>query len=1283
MKKILLIIILFPFLAFTQITGDYRSAGNGNWTVLTSWERYNGTTWGTPTSGQGYPGQNSGTGTVTVRDSNVITVNTNIANSFVSLVIGTGTGGKLIVDGTVTVNTMSVRVNSAGLMSFVGNSQINFPTNTSFVINGSGKLVSQSNPCSNQTALYIGSTKVSACTGGGGALSNFDSFSSGGGTGSATSNSPACAGNSLILTAIPPTATSGSYTYTYRWSGNGIYYNPDFSTTATYTIEGVNIYNHGGVYTVEIKRNDGFISTVSTNVVVNNSIAAPTNTRVDNVNWCTATIRWDGDATNFNLDVATTNTFSAGTILPAYNNLSVGNVRDLILSGLSSNTTYYFRVKSSGNCASTSYSPFASFTTTTIAAPVANSGYGSCNDWVAQWNGVYNVSGQEVDGYFLDVAIDNTFTNYVNGYQNLYVDKSSNRNYTITGLALGGVYYYRLRAKTSCGVSGNSNVVTFTEKGNDSSTPGTISGGSTSICVGSTATFIKDPNFWSSTGTGTWSIFNQTGSATITQAGVVTGVSVGTVKVIFTTYNGGCGTSTSTDLIVTSGSVVGTASASPILCANTAMSNITHTTTGATGIGTPLNLPAGVTASWSSNVITISGTPTQSGTFNYSIPLTGGCGSVSATGTIVVNTIPSTPTVGTPTNPTCTRPTGSVTLSGLPSSGTILQTGERPDNISITTGGSQTITGLLPGTYYFAVDNGSCISAVSTVVEIIAPETNTWSSGSWSKGTPTINQRLVFASDYTNANDVDLVGCSCQVTGSVAVTIKSGRTLKIENGVEVQPNATLTFENNASLVQENEDPNINSGNISYKRLSKNLNRYDFTYWSSPVAGQTLKALSPNTLFDKYYSYNNGWIVSYNGVDTMKNGHGYIIRAPQTFFIEGKGPAEDYLATFTGVPHNGVVTLSGLAANQAHLLGNPYPSAIDGDKFLEKNEDVLEGTLYFWTHNTEIQLATNITNGTAGSGTYAYTSDDYATYNRSGGIATRPAISGGAPPTGKIAAGQGFFAPVKATGNVEFNNTMRISGGASGTNNSQFFKLTSGKAATTTVAKTEKNRIWLNLTNTQGAFKQTLVGYITGATNNYEGGFDGITYDGNSFVDFYSINQDVNLAIQGRALPFTKKDSVALGYKSAIKGEFQISIDHTDGALSSQNVFIEDKDLKVLHDLKKGAYTFSTEKGFFNNRFVLRYVDKNAVEEVIEPQLPEEVLNKEITVAVKNKSIIVDSPLVLIDKVVVYDVAGRKLYQKEKTDANALVIDSLISGHQVLIVDIVLIDGTKLSRKIVY
>ena len=80
------------------------------------------------------------------------------------------------------------------------------------------------------------------------------------------------------------------------------------------------------------------------------------------------------------------------------------------------------------------------------------------------------------------------------------------------------------------------------------------------------------------------------------------------------------------------------ASTTPTLTVNTVLTNITHATTSATGIGTPTGLPTGVSAAWSGNVITISGTPTNTGTFNYTIPLTGtSCSSVNATGTITVS----------------------------------------------------------------------------------------------------------------------------------------------------------------------------------------------------------------------------------------------------------------------------------------------------------------------------------------------------------------------------------------------------------------------------------------------------------------------------------------------------------------------------------------------------------------------------------------------------------------------------------------------------------------------
>ncbi|MCO4292160.1 hypothetical protein NF867_04710, partial [Solitalea sp. MAHUQ-68] len=67
------------------------------------------------------------------------------------------------------------------------------------------------------------------------------------------------------------------------------------------------------------------------------------------------------------------------------------------------------------------------------------------------------------------------------------------------------------------------------------------------------------------------------------------------------------------------------------VCINTGLVNITYATTGATG-ATFSGLPAGVSGSWAADVATITGTPTVSGPFTYTINLTGGCGTVSTTG---------------------------------------------------------------------------------------------------------------------------------------------------------------------------------------------------------------------------------------------------------------------------------------------------------------------------------------------------------------------------------------------------------------------------------------------------------------------------------------------------------------------------------------------------------------------------------------------------------------------------------------------------------------------------
>jgi hypothetical protein len=147
------------------------------------------------------------------------------------------------------------------------------------------------------------------------------------------------------------------------------------------------------------------------------------------------------------------------------------------------------------------------------------------------------------------------------------------------------------------------------------------------------------------------------------------------------------------------------------------MTSITHNTQGATGIGAATGLPAGVTALWSSNVITISGTPSASGAFNYSIPLTGGVGSVNATGTITVLAAPSAPTA---TSPQVFCETANAMISSLQVSGA---TGSSFDWYAAASGGVaiSSSTALSIGTVnYFVEEVGSngCSSLTRTSVSV-------------------------------------------------------------------------------------------------------------------------------------------------------------------------------------------------------------------------------------------------------------------------------------------------------------------------------------------------------------------------------------------------------------------------------------------------------------------------------------------------------------------------------------------------------------------------------------
>lgn len=551
---------------------------------------------------------------------------------------------------------------------------------------------------------------------------------------------------------------------------------------------------------------------------------------------------------------------------------------------------------------------------------------------------------------------------------------------------------------------------------------------------------------------------------------------------------------------------------------------------------------------------------------------------------------------------------------------------------------SSAAIGPLTGTTYIraVLQNGSC-AVVPSVPAVITIQSTTWNAGLWSNGIPNATTSAIISSDFTAAADFE--ACSLVVDNNAVVSVPSGFNITLNGAITVN-SGSFTLDNNANLIQLSEA--ANSGNIIVKRNSAPIMRLDYTLWSSPVMGQQLQAFSPGTTANRFYTYNPSTnlynVVASPSSTLFQTGTGYLIRArnthPETPTIWG--------GVFQGVANNGLYTLP-VAVNTYNAIGNPYPSTLDADTFITANN--ITEALYFWRKKNN-DLTTS-----------------YATYTLAGGTGTG-ANTGGDPlllvPNGVIQVGQGFIAKSTSTA-FTFTNAMRM-----GNNDNQFFR----------TSQIERNRIWLNLTNSEGVFSQTMVSYMTGGTQGLDAAIDG-RYFNDSQLALTSLIEGAEYAIQGRALPFDSNDIVPLGFKAISAGNYTIGLDHADGlfANSSQNILLKDNNTHTTQDLREGNYTFASEAGVFNSRFELIYQTTLAVSNPVWEA-------NQVVVYKQPNNIVINTGKVVMAKVQLFDIRGRLLAQQENINASETKL-AAGSVNQVLVVKIIAKDGSEMTKKVVH
>lgn len=523
--------------------------------------------------------------------------------------------------------------------------------------------------------------------------------------------------------------------------------------------------------------------------------------------------------------------------------------------------------------------------------------------------------------------------------------------------------------------------------------------------------------------------------------------------------------------------------------------------------------------------------------------------------------------------------------------------------------------------------------------------TTTWNGTSWSNGIPNKRVAAVFNGNYTSTADLET--CSVTINGTAQVTFNAAHTLKVGEGVTVASGALLILENNAALVQFSSSA-VNSGNITVKRNSQPMIRQDYTAWSSPVSGQQLQSFSPNTLPNRFYQYlytGTTTPTAYQSVTATTNftvGKGYMIRS-----ADNSSPTVPSVhnGVFTGVPITGKISSPiGIGFN---LLGNPYPSPINADRILITNPGV--NTLYFWTHRVA-----------ASGGTYPV--NNYASYTILGGAASQ---GGTVIPNGIIQTGQGFYIQARTANNVIFENELRRDASIS----TQFFRNGS------TTEDLERHRIWLNLKGADLEYNQILIGYMNGASSGVDAMIDGESLD-KSKTMIYNLISNNEYVIQGRALPFSNDDIVPLGLKVIEAGNYEISLENLDGLFVTQEVFVKDNVTGILHDIKQGSYSFSAQAGTFNNRFELVYKNAALSNDNFE--------NVNIVNAFSSNGILnIVSSKNNIKAVEVYDILGKVIYSNNNVNALELVISSIATENQTLLIKINLDSGKQVNKKVIF
>ncbi len=444
-------------------------------------------------------------------------------------------------------------------------------------------------------------------------------------------------------------------------------------------------------------------------------------------------------------------------------------------------------------------------------------------------------------------------------------------------------------------------------------------------------------------------------------------------------------------------------------------------------------------------------------------------------------------------------------------------------------------------------------------------------------------------------------------TGNYAdnLTIQSGATLTINPGKDLTVcGCTEIYGLNALILKSDVtgtasfiDNGISGGGTA--KMERYLSTDAWHYISSPISDATANIFFGDYLRTSDPSTTTGW-------------SGYILNTSTPLEVMRgyacwKPASNPGLESFTGTLNTGdktfTVTNNGSGTFEGwHLVGNPYPSAVDLT-YSGISWGTFEATAYFWDQSGS--------NGYTGGGNYNVypTSGTWGTHNQF------------APAT------QGFYIHNGTPGLTSFTipNLARV--------HSSTAFLKSIKSIT--------NGLLLTASGYANNYTDKIsVHFNPDATSGYDPGYDAYKLWGlNEAPQLYTRIGDTNVTCN--SLPFENKNMVIpMGFSCSLNGQYTLKADSIGTFASNIDISLEDLKLSTTQDLKLyPSYTFTYDTLDNANRFVLHFSNPSFGIEDKKIDNPVQIYSFGSSVYIKSTE-----GTVLSGDVFISDIIGRELYR---------------------------------------